>query len=151
MLYVCVKIWHLFNICNRKYKFEINFCELINDYLLIDDPHIFVYGCAECASVSLKCTKVKLLILNNFALHPTTCPILYERSSTKVILVNPIPRCLWANLFHVRGGGKFPPPSNFVVFKDRYLKFGDNVNLWILNQSYFGHHKQPIIHNISVL
>ena len=32
---------------------------LINDYSLIADLHIFVYGHAEC-------TKVKLLILNNF-------------------------------------------------------------------------------------
>ena len=39
---------------------------LINDYLLIADLHIFVHGCAECASISLECTKVKLLVLNNF-------------------------------------------------------------------------------------
>ena len=39
---------------------------LINDYSLIADLHIFVYGCAECAYISLECTKVKLLILNNF-------------------------------------------------------------------------------------
>ena len=39
---------------------------LINDYSLIADLNIFVYGCAECASISLECTKVKLLILNNF-------------------------------------------------------------------------------------
>ena len=32
---------------------------LISDYSLIADLHIFVYGSAEC-------TKVKLLILNNF-------------------------------------------------------------------------------------
>ena len=41
---------------------------LINDYSLIDDLHIFVYGRAECASISLECTKVKLLIVNNFEL-----------------------------------------------------------------------------------
>ena len=39
---------------------------LIKDYLLIADLHIFVYGRAECASISLKCTKVKLSTLNNF-------------------------------------------------------------------------------------
>ena len=39
---------------------------LINDYSLIADLHIFVYELAECASISLECTKVKLSILNNF-------------------------------------------------------------------------------------
>ena len=39
---------------------------LMKDYSLSDDLHIFVYGRAECATVSLECTKVKLLILNNF-------------------------------------------------------------------------------------
>ena len=39
---------------------------LINDYLLIADLHIFVYGCAKCASISLECTKVILSKLNNF-------------------------------------------------------------------------------------
>ena len=39
---------------------------LIDDYSLIADLHIFVYGSAECATISLECTKVKLLILNNF-------------------------------------------------------------------------------------
>ena len=38
-----------------------------NDYSLIADLHIFAYGLAECASISLECTKVKFLILNNFA------------------------------------------------------------------------------------
>ena len=37
---------------------------LINDYSLIAGLHIFDYGRAECASISLECTKVKLLILN---------------------------------------------------------------------------------------
>ena len=41
---------------------------LFNDYLLIADLHIFIYGSAECAIISLECTKVKLLISNNFAL-----------------------------------------------------------------------------------
>ena len=44
---------------------SISVC-LINDYLFIADLHIFVYGSAECASISLECTKVKLLISNNF-------------------------------------------------------------------------------------
>ena len=39
---------------------------LINDYSLIADLHIFVYGSAECATILLECTKVKLLILYNF-------------------------------------------------------------------------------------
>ena len=39
---------------------------LINDYSLIADLHIFFYGRAECTSILLECTKVKLLILNNF-------------------------------------------------------------------------------------
>ena len=30
------------------------------------DVQIYVYGSAECATISLECTKVKLLILNNF-------------------------------------------------------------------------------------
>ena len=38
---------------------------LINDYSLISDLDIFVYGRAECATISLKCTKMKLIILNN--------------------------------------------------------------------------------------
>ena len=41
---------------------------LINAYSLIADLHIFVYGSAECATISLKCTKVKILILNIFSL-----------------------------------------------------------------------------------
>ena len=39
---------------------------LINDYSLIANLHIFVYESAECVTISLECTKVKLLILNNF-------------------------------------------------------------------------------------
>ena len=41
---------------------------LINDYSLITDLLIFVYGRSECASISLKRTKVKLSILNNFGI-----------------------------------------------------------------------------------
>ena len=54
---LCGKIWH--------FTYVISVC-LINDYSLIANLHIFVYGRAECTSISLECTKVKLLILNNF-------------------------------------------------------------------------------------
>ena len=40
---------------------------LINDYSIIADLHIFVYERAECASISLVCTKMKRSILNNLA------------------------------------------------------------------------------------
>ena len=39
---------------------------LINAYSLIAELHIFVYESAKCASISLDCIKVKLLILNDF-------------------------------------------------------------------------------------
>ena len=40
---------------------------LINDYSLIADRHnFFVYGRAECSSISLECIKEKLPISNNF-------------------------------------------------------------------------------------
>jgi hypothetical protein len=45
---------------------KLNSVFLINDYSLITDLHIFVYGSAECATISLECTNMKLLILNNF-------------------------------------------------------------------------------------
>ena len=51
----CVKIWYLFHIHDRKYRF-------------IADLYVFVYGRAECASISLECTKVKLLTLDNIEL-----------------------------------------------------------------------------------
>ena len=41
---------------------------LINDYLLVADLHIFVYGSVECATISLECTKMTLFILNNLDL-----------------------------------------------------------------------------------
>ena len=62
---MCVKIWRVFHIRDRKYRFKINTMCLINDYWLIADLNIFVYGSAECATISLECTKVKLLILND--------------------------------------------------------------------------------------
>ena len=40
---------------------------LINNYSLNADLHIFVHEPAEFSSISLECTKVKLLIINNFA------------------------------------------------------------------------------------
>ena len=43
---------------------------LINDYAYIADLHMFVSGRAECVSISLKCTKVKLK-LNNFGFDCT--------------------------------------------------------------------------------
>ena len=66
---MCVKIWRLFHICDRKYRFKIILMCLINDYSLIANLYIFVYERAECAAISLKCTKGKLLILNNFDLN----------------------------------------------------------------------------------
>ena len=42
----------------------ISLC-LMNVYSLIADLHIFVFVRAKCASISIECTKVKLLILNN--------------------------------------------------------------------------------------
>ena len=36
---------------------------LINDYLLIANLHIFVYGSEECATISLECTKVNAEIV----------------------------------------------------------------------------------------
>ena len=62
-----VKIWRVFHIRDRKcvdLKL-ISLC-LIYDYSLIADLHIFVYGSAECTSISLECLKVKLFILNSF-------------------------------------------------------------------------------------
>ena len=41
---------------STKTKFNVIYCNI----------HIFVYGSAESATISLECTKVKLLILNNF-------------------------------------------------------------------------------------
>ena len=35
---------------------------LVNDYSLIAELHMFVYESAECVSISLECTKVKLLL-----------------------------------------------------------------------------------------
>ena len=65
VLWVCVKIWHIFhNVIESIDSKLISVC-LINNYSLIADLHIFIYGRAECASNLLECTKVKLLMLNN--------------------------------------------------------------------------------------
>ena len=45
--YVCMQIWHIFHIRDRRYRIEINLC----------------------ASISLECAKVKLSIINNFGLY----------------------------------------------------------------------------------
>ena len=63
---VCVKIWHLFHIHDRSIDSKLISVCLINNYSLIADLHIFVYGRAECTSISLECTKVKLLIWKNY-------------------------------------------------------------------------------------
>ena len=53
---------------------------LINDYLLIIAiVHIFVYARAECESISLKCTKVKHSILNNFRLLGQTSWMIFSK------------------------------------------------------------------------
>ena len=63
---------------------------LINDYSLIADLHKFVYGRAECASNLLECTKVKLLILDNFGLYNQFLSYLLEDSFEKVFLSKPL-------------------------------------------------------------
>ena len=35
----------------------------------------------------------------------------------------------------------------FAIFKDRYLKFSDNIHFWIWNKSCFGHHNWFLINN----
>ena len=39
-------------------------------YSFIFDLYIFVYGRAKCATISLECSKVKLLKLNDFDMWP---------------------------------------------------------------------------------
>ena len=58
----------------------ISIC-LINDYSHIANlhTHMFVYGSAECVTISLECTKVKLLISNNFDF--------YEQCQTDLLLI----------------------------------------------------------------
>ena len=52
---------------------------LINDYSLIVDLDIFVYGRAEFSSIPLEYTKVILLILNNFGLNRKKCHLLQPK------------------------------------------------------------------------
>ena len=71
---------------------------LINDYSLITDPHIFVYGRAEFSSISLECTKLELSILNNFEQN-YRCYQDFLRSLTIMIVVK---RYLFVILFPER-------------------------------------------------
>ena len=54
---------------------------LINDYSLIADLHIFVYGRAVSETISLACRKVKLLILllDNFELTKHSLQDVYTK------------------------------------------------------------------------
>ena len=64
---LCVCIFGIsFTYLIKSIDLKLNSVCLINDYSLIADLHIFVYERAKCASISLKYTKVKFLILNNF-------------------------------------------------------------------------------------
>jgi hypothetical protein len=68
---------------------------LINDYLLIADLHIFVYGRAECATISLEWTKVKLLILNYFAYTYFVWKLItlkWNKQELQLFLIPRIPR-----------------------------------------------------------
>ena len=57
---------------------------VINDYSLIADLHIFVYGRAEFSSISLEGTKVKLFILNNFGVNlPRNFPLIFMYNKSK--------------------------------------------------------------------
>ena len=58
------------------YSKVISVC-LINDYSLIADLHIFIYARAECEYISLKCTKVKLSVSNNFDIRNAINTFLY--------------------------------------------------------------------------
>ena len=79
---LCVKIWRLFHIRESIDSKLISVC-LINDYSLIADLYIFVYGRTECATISLECTKVKLLILNNFDCVVSIYPVDFRISKVK--------------------------------------------------------------------
>ena len=68
---------------------------LITDYSLIAYLHIFVYGCAEGTSISLECTKVTLLILNNFDF---ISPLFHSNSFLKYPLCSLINFALRKNL-----------------------------------------------------
>ena len=98
--FVCVKICRVFLIRDRKYRFEINSMCLINDYSHIADLHIFVYGSAECATTSLECTNVKLLllILNNFddqsILYKGIRSMVLSRKWTQFLLNHPVAKML---------------------------------------------------------
>ena len=59
---------------------------LINDYSLIANLHIFVSGRAELSSISFECTKVKLLILNNFGFSQANNHLARKKDLTMVLL-----------------------------------------------------------------
>ena len=92
---------------------------LIIDYSLIADLHIFFYGRAKCASISLKCLKVKISILNNF-----------EITKFKASFVS----------FHVRLGG-----GNKNIIQNRRKKTFRKI-MFVLY--IFGYAGIPIIHSL---
>ena len=48
---------------------------------------------------------------NNFLMKVIfVCRLYVFFCNENYVYINPIPRCLWANLFHVGGGGSFFPP-----------------------------------------
>ena len=51
---VCVKILRLFTYVIESIDSKLISVRLINDYSLIADLHIFVYGSSECATISLE-------------------------------------------------------------------------------------------------
>ena len=65
---VCVRFGVSFTYLIESIDSKFIFVCLINDYSLIADLLIFVYGSAECATISLECSKMNFLILNNFVL-----------------------------------------------------------------------------------
>ena len=91
---VCVCIFGIsFRYGIKRIDSKLIYVCLINDYSLIADLHIFVCGRAEWASISLKCTKVKLIILNNLAFYT----LLHIKTEPKWYEVNFYYLCLWTS------------------------------------------------------
>ena len=86
-----MKIWRVFHIRDRKYRFEI----IVSVCLMI----IRLLPSAECATISLECTKVKLLILNNLVL----CD---QKLGMRIILNKNAKIDHVYNTGKVRGGGR---------------------------------------------
>ena len=63
-----MKIWRVVHIRDKNDSKLVGVC-LINDFSLIADLHVFIYGSAECATTTLECTKVKFLILKNLDIY----------------------------------------------------------------------------------